>query len=133
MKKMFLLMVVLLVVLSGCLPAQSQPETINPTPISEADLQATAAVISQLTLNSLPTATIAPSETPVVMTATETLTQAAPTETPNPVLLTFNCNTRYRYGCGGQRNSCKWNSLAQRGCWSKWYTNNAEHYCKSCV
>lgn len=89
MKKIFIVMVVLLLLLSGCLPAVLQPKTTNPTPISEADLQGTAAVISQKTVHSLPTQPVVPSETPVVMTATQTLTQATPTETPNPILLTL--------------------------------------------
>lgn len=89
MNKMPLMSVVLVMMLSGCLPANLQPETINPTPISEADLQATAAILAQQTLQSLPTATIAPSDTPVVMTVTETLVQNTPTETENPILLTL--------------------------------------------
>lgn len=89
MKKMLVLLVMLAVSLSGCLPAMLQPEAANPTPILEADLQATAAILSQQTLQSLPTATVAPSETAVVMTATETPIQSTPTVTQNPILLTL--------------------------------------------
>lgn len=89
MKKMLVMMVALVITLSGCLPAMLQPETSNPAPISEADLQATAAILSQQTLQSLPTETVAPSDTPVIMTATETPIQATPTETQNPILLTL--------------------------------------------
>lgn len=89
MNKTPVMVVVLVMMLSGCLPANLQPETINPTPISEADLQATAAILAQQTLQSLPTATIAPSDTPVVMTVTETIVQNTPTETENPILLTL--------------------------------------------
>ncbi|MDP1714098.1 MAG: hypothetical protein Q8L41_05075 [Anaerolineales bacterium] len=89
MKKMLVLMVVLVATLSGCLPAMLQPEAANPTLITEADLQTTAEILSQQTLQSLPTATVAPSETAVVMTATETPIQSTPTATQNPILLTL--------------------------------------------
>ncbi len=90
MKKIFALLFVFGVSLSACLPAALQPQTSNPTPISEAALQETAAVVSQLTLQAIfPTETIAPSETPVVMTATNTPILATSTETLNPILLTL--------------------------------------------
>ena len=90
MKKMIVVMIALVVSLSGCLPTVFQPKTPVPTPISEADLQATAAILSQQTLQSLlPTPTILPSVTPVVLPATQTPTLAVPTETQNPVLLTL--------------------------------------------
>lgn len=89
MKKILIVTAALLTLLSGCLPAVLQPETTNPTPISEADLQSTAAVISQKTLQSLPTQTVVPSETPLITTATQTPTQGTPTETLNPILLTL--------------------------------------------
>ncbi len=90
MKKIIALTFMLGISLSACLPAVFQPQADNPTPISEADLQGTAAVLSQLTLQSiLPTDTTVPSDTPVVTTATNTPTQATPTETPNPILLTL--------------------------------------------
>jgi len=59
--------------LSACLPAFLQPETTAPTSIPEENLRETAAVLSQLTLQALPTLTTAPSNTPVVMTATRTI------------------------------------------------------------
>lgn len=89
MKKTLIMLVALVLTLSGCIPAVFQPETINPTPLSGADLEATAAVLSLQTLQSLPTRTVAPSETPVVMTATKTPIQSTPTETQNPILLTL--------------------------------------------
>lgn len=90
MKKIIALVVVLGVLLSACIPAVFQPQGINPTPVSEDDLRATAAVLSQQTLQSiLPTATIAPSNTPIVKTPSITPTQATPTETQNPILLTL--------------------------------------------
>ncbi len=89
MKKIIALVIMLGVSLSACLPAAFQPQAANPTPISEAVLQATAAVLSQQTLQALPTATIAPSNTPAINTPTNTATQATPTETQNPILLTL--------------------------------------------
>ncbi len=87
MKKIVFLITILGLLLSACLPAALQPEAVSPTPISEADLQATAAVFSQQTLQALPTFTVAPSNTPVVTTATAT--QATPTETQDPAALTL--------------------------------------------
>lgn len=90
MKKIIILVTVLGVSLSACIPAVFQSQATNPTPISDEDLRATAAILSQQTLQSiLPTETIAPSNTPVVKTPTNTPTQATPTETQNPVLLTL--------------------------------------------
>ncbi|MBE0671265.1 MAG: hypothetical protein IH588_11800 [Anaerolineales bacterium] len=89
MKKVFALFVMLNISLSACLPAALQPQAANPTPISEAVLQATAAVLSQQTLQALPTHTSAPSETPIVTTPTNTAILDTPTETQNPVLLTL--------------------------------------------
>ncbi len=89
MKKIFILVVLLGLSLSACVPDALQPQAANPTPISEVVLQATAAVLSQQTLQALPTATTAPSNTPVVSTPTSTPTQATPTETQNPILLTL--------------------------------------------
>lgn len=88
MKRFFFVSVMLALILSACLPAFSQPQE-NPTPISEADLQATAAILSQQTLQSLPTNTAPPSETPVIFTPSITATQPTATETVNPVLLTL--------------------------------------------
>ncbi|MBK8784041.1 MAG: hypothetical protein IPO22_20130 [Anaerolineales bacterium] len=89
MKKLLALVFVLGFSLSACIPAAFQSSADNPTPISEVALQATAAILSQQTLQSLPTATTAPSNTPVVTTPTNTPTQATPTETQNPILLTL--------------------------------------------
>ncbi len=91
MKKIFFLLVALCLTLSACLPAALQPQATSPAPPSEADLQATVAVSVQQTLQSLPTPTLAPSNTAVMLIATSTQTQATltPTGTQNPVLLTL--------------------------------------------
>lgn len=89
MKKFSRLVFVFAIFLGACSPAATQPSAANPTPISEAALQATAAILSQQTLQSMPTATAAPSNTPVVTTPTNTAIQATPTETQNPILLTL--------------------------------------------
>lgn len=74
--------------LSACLPTLSQPPEY-PTPFSELDLQATAAVLSQLTLEALPSSTVPPSETAVINTPSHTPTEPTATETVNPALLTL--------------------------------------------
>lgn len=90
MKKKLAVALVLSILLNACLPAFAQPTAqTNPTPISEADLQLTAAVLLQQTLQALPSATSAPSETPVIVTATNTEVAETATETPNPALLTL--------------------------------------------
>jgi hypothetical protein len=83
MKKMFFLVAALGLLMSACLPASLQPEAASPAPVSEADLQATAAILSQQTLEALPTPTLHPSNTPVVVAATntETATLTATIET----------------------------------------------------
>ena len=91
MKKIFFLFAALCFIVSACTsPAAPQA---GPTPLSEADIQATVALQVEQTLQSLPTLTLAPSNTPVVVTSTSTPTQAAPastpTETQNPTLLTL--------------------------------------------
>ena len=88
MKRILFLSIALSLMVGACLPALPQSQE-NPTPISETDLQATAAVLSQQTLQALPTDTSAPSETPVVVSPSLTATQPTPTETVNPVLLTL--------------------------------------------
>lgn len=88
MKRILFLSIALSLMVGACLPALPQSQE-NPTPISETDLQATAAVLSQQTLQALPTDTSAPSKTPVVVTPSLTATQPTPTETVNPVLLTL--------------------------------------------
>ncbi len=91
MKKVFFLLTVLCLTLSACLPAGFQTDAVNPAPISEADLQATVAIQVQQTLQSLPSPTLAPSNTAVMPASTSTPTQVAPTPTgtQNPILLTL--------------------------------------------
>ena len=84
MKKIFFLLTALCFILSACMPAALQPQAANPAPISDADIQATVAISVQQTLQSLPTPTLAPSMTPVVMTATSTPTPTQPTSTTTP-------------------------------------------------
>jgi len=87
MKKKLLTLIVLSFLFSACVPAE--PQTVYPTPISEIDLQLTAAVLSQQTLQAIPSSTSVPSETPVIVTATNTEIPATATETQNPFLLTL--------------------------------------------
>ncbi|MBI5962181.1 MAG: hypothetical protein HY863_01795 [Chloroflexi bacterium] len=92
MKKVFFLAIAFSLSLSACLPAILQPQatpTASPPPISVEDLQATATILAQESLQSLPSPILAPSETPVAVTATNTATQEVPTETQNPILLTL--------------------------------------------
>jgi hypothetical protein len=96
MKKMFFLLTVFGFILSACIPAALQPQAAaNPAPVSEADIQATVAVRVEQTIQSLPTPSLAPSNTPVVMTVTsaptQTQTKAPPTftATQNPPVLTL--------------------------------------------
>lgn len=90
MKKLLVLFILLSLFVSACLPGITQQQAASPsTPLSEADLQGTAAVYSQQTLQALPSPTILPSETPVVVTPTATSVPNTPTETQNPVLLTL--------------------------------------------
>ncbi len=96
MKKIFFLLTALCFSLSACIPAVlQQPQATSPAPISEADIQATVAIQVEQTIQSLPTPTLAPTNTAVVTTATSapTQTQAMPTATPtgtqNPTLLTL--------------------------------------------
>jgi hypothetical protein len=101
MKKMLLLLAVLCLPLSACMPAILQtPAAANPAPISDADIQATVALSVQQTLQALPTPTLAPSYTPVVMAATSTMTQTSTqqptltlTATQNPSLSTATLGT----------------------------------------
>lgn len=91
MKKLLIVLVFSSLFLSACLPAFSQPQTTasTPTPILESDLQGTAAVLSQQTLQALPSPTLEPSETPVISTPTNTEIPVTATETQNPLLLTL--------------------------------------------
>ena len=83
MKKMFFLLTAFCFALSACVPNALQPQATSPAPISEADIQATVAVQVAQTVQSLPTPTLAPSNTPVVITSTNapTQTQVPPTTT----------------------------------------------------
>ena len=95
MKKIIFLFAALSLTLSACVPAMFQTAAPSPVPPSNAELQATAAILSQQTLDALPAPSLAPSNTPVVVTNTSvptntsTPTQSTPTETVNPILLTL--------------------------------------------
>ena len=97
MKKMLLLFTAFCFTLSACALNTSQPQATSPAPISEADIQATVAVQVEQTIESLPTTTLAPSNTPLVIIATsaptQTQTLAPPTPTStgtaNPTILTL--------------------------------------------
>lgn len=94
MRKVLFLVILLGFSISACLPAILQPQATAPSPITVEDLQKTATMLSQQTVESSPatalsTETIAPSNTPKVMTATFTPTVTTPTETQNSVLLTL--------------------------------------------
>jgi hypothetical protein len=85
MKKMFIMLSALCFILSACIPAALQPQATSPAPVSDTDIQATVAVQVEQTIQSLPTLTPAPSNTPVIITATsaptQTATQVIPTST----------------------------------------------------
>jgi len=85
MKKMLFLFTALCFTLSACIPAVLQPQAASPAPVSEVDIQATVAAQVEQTIQALPSPTLAPSNTPVVMTATsaptQTQTQVIPTST----------------------------------------------------
>lgn len=91
MKPRFVVFLVTSILLNACLPAFSQPTADSnvPTPISEADLQLTAEVFVQQTLQVIPSNTAVPSETPLIVTGTNTFVPETATETPNPILLTL--------------------------------------------
>jgi len=89
MKKMLIIITVMGSSLSACLPAFLQSAAASPTPVASGNLQATAAVLSQQTLEALPTSTSLPSNTPVVRTATGTLTPVTQTLNSSPDLLTI--------------------------------------------
>lgn len=87
MKKITFLLVALMLGVNACaLPTLQQPIATNPP---APNLDATAAVLSQLTLDAQPSETSQPSNTPEISTPTETPTQATATETQNSVLLTL--------------------------------------------
>lgn len=78
MKKMLFLAAVLGMSISACLPATTaQPDPVDSGP----DFEATAAVLSQQTLDALPTFTVQPSHTPVVVAGTNTEVPSSPTVT----------------------------------------------------
>ena len=80
MKKIFFLFAALCFAVSACMsPATPQA---GPTPLSDADVQATVAFQVEQTLQSLPTATLAPSNTPVVLTSTSTSTPTRQRQPP---------------------------------------------------
>lgn len=90
MKKTLFLFVLPSLLLGACLPVFPQTQAATPTPVSQAELEVTAAVLAGQTLQALPTETvILPSETPVILTPTQTTVPQTPTETPNPILLTL--------------------------------------------
>lgn len=88
MKRIFLLLLLLGLGVSACLPASSPPREVF-TPVSELDLQGTAAILSHQTLQALPTTSSIPSQTAAIVTPTQTAPQASPTETGIPALLTL--------------------------------------------
>ena len=82
MKKIFALFTAVCFGLSACIPGILQPQATNPAPVIP-DIQSTVAAQVEQTLQSLPSPTLAPSNTPVVITAT-----SAPTQTAQPPTLT---------------------------------------------
>jgi hypothetical protein len=97
MKKGLLLILVIGSVSTGCLPAFLQPEAAPTIPLSDADLNATAAVLSEQTLRALPlpSATSKPSNTPVITNPTETKADqtASPTDTTTTITVTGGSDT----------------------------------------
>ncbi len=99
MKKIFFWVAALSLLISACgttkspsVPAEAAAN--NPSPMPKVNLEATAAVMMQQTLQAMPSATLPPSATPIVITETPTVTvtptsNATATETQNPVLLTL--------------------------------------------
>lgn len=81
MKKIVILTIAILLFASSCLPA---PATEVPT--SAVDLEATAAVFVQQTLDALPSVTVPPTHTPVVIneTVTPSVAPTVQTETGTP-------------------------------------------------
>lgn len=76
MRRVLFTVTLLSLLLSACLPA-SQPADVSPAPV--VDLNATAAISVEQTLQALPSSTPFPSNTPVVVAATKT---TVPSETP---------------------------------------------------
>lgn len=89
MKKTALLLAVLCFAVSSCIPSVFPSQAASPAPgIPETNIQATVAVQVEQTIQSMPTPTLAPSNTPIVITATSAPIQTQPpptsTVTPNP-------------------------------------------------
>lgn len=102
MKKIFFLTIALGLLVSACGTSAKQAApagtAVNPSPAAAVDLNATAALMVQQTIQAMPTATLAPSNTPVVVTETPSGTPTPPasptaqvtaTGTQNPILLTL--------------------------------------------
>jgi hypothetical protein len=89
MKRNFILLTAFCLSLSACLPAVFQTNSASPIPVSDIDLQGTAAILSQQTLQALPSLTLAPSQTAVMLTATNTPIPATATQTQNPIMLSL--------------------------------------------
>jgi hypothetical protein len=89
LKKICFMLSVLCLIFIACAIPGFPPIAASLVPTSEADRQATAALIAEQTLQALPSHTVAPSNTAVISTATSTPTQPTPTETQNPILLTL--------------------------------------------
>ena len=90
MKRAVFLIAAISLMLSACMPAIIPTTVPSPVPLSDEELQATAAILSQQTLDALPTPTLPPTNTRVPPTSTNTATpQPTPTETINPILLTL--------------------------------------------
>lgn len=92
MKKIVILTIAILLFASSCLPA---PATDVPLPA--VDLEATAAVFVQQTLDALPTITTAPTNTPVVINETAT---SVPSETPTVQIETATADQTLTAGTG---------------------------------
>ncbi len=98
MKKIFFLMIALGLLISACgsfaQPSVPSGAEVNPSPISEKDLRATSDALVQQTLQAMPTPTLQPSKTPVVVIETLTVAPSptvnvTATETQNSILLTL--------------------------------------------
>ena len=81
MKKVLAIVILLSLSLGACLPASLKPQAAAPSavPFSMEELQATETFIAQMTLQSLPSPTPFPTDTP----------QAPVTDTPDPFFLTL--------------------------------------------
>ncbi|CAG1004758.1 hypothetical protein ANAEL_03265 [Anaerolineales bacterium] len=105
MKKLFFLFTALCFTLSACIPAILQPQPTSPAPsVPETDIQATVAAQVAQTVQSLPSPTLIPTNSPVVITATSAPTQTQPpptsTVTPNPTQPTLTLTVTRSTGTG---------------------------------